>query len=99
MDPITRASRMEQAVERGPFALMDERSIDALGPLERAAAHVEPATALLGAPWDGVLVALVPGAVLAEDATRAAVRSERMALVLYKTELSQARETQMGAIQ
>jgi hypothetical protein len=36
---------------------------------------------------------------LAEDATRAAVRSERMALVLYKTELSQARETQMGAIQ
>jgi hypothetical protein len=36
---------------------------------------------------------------LAEDATRGALRSERMALVLYKTELSQARERQLGAIQ
>lgn len=35
----------------------------------------------------------------AEDATRAALRSSGMALTLYKTELSQAREAELGAIQ
>jgi hypothetical protein len=36
---------------------------------------------------------------LAEDSSRTALQSERMALVLYKTELSQARERQLGTIQ
>lgn len=36
---------------------------------------------------------------LAEDATRANLQSGRVALLLYKTELSQAREGQLGAIQ
>jgi hypothetical protein len=36
---------------------------------------------------------------LAEDKTRGAQQSGRMALTLYKTELSQARERQLGAIQ
>lgn len=36
---------------------------------------------------------------LAEDTTRARLHSGRVALVLYKTELSQAREAQMGAVQ
>lgn len=36
---------------------------------------------------------------LAEDATRASLRSGRVALVLYKTELSQSRETEIGTIQ
>ncbi len=36
---------------------------------------------------------------VAEDATRANLQSGRMALVLYKTELSQAREIQIGAVQ
>lgn len=35
----------------------------------------------------------------AEDATRANLQSGRVALLLYKTELSQAREGQLGAIQ
>jgi hypothetical protein len=36
---------------------------------------------------------------VAEDVTRSNLKSGRMALVLYKTELSQAREMQLGAIQ
>lgn len=36
---------------------------------------------------------------LAEDATRANLQSGRVALLLYKTELSQAREGQLGAVQ
>lgn len=36
---------------------------------------------------------------LAEDVTRTKLNSGKMALTLYKTELSQARETQLGAIQ
>jgi len=36
---------------------------------------------------------------IAEDKTRADLQSTRMALVLYKTELSQAREGQLGALQ
>lgn len=35
----------------------------------------------------------------AEDATRAALQSGRMALTLYKSELSQAREAELGKIQ
>ncbi|MEO5727360.1 MAG: hypothetical protein ABI134_04780 [Byssovorax sp.] len=36
---------------------------------------------------------------LAEDATRANLQSGRVALVVYKAELSQAREIQLGAVQ
>jgi hypothetical protein len=36
---------------------------------------------------------------VAEDTARANLKSGRMALLLYKTELSQAREAQLGAIQ
>lgn len=36
---------------------------------------------------------------LAEDATRTALQSGKMALTLYKSELSQAREAQLGTIQ
>jgi hypothetical protein len=36
---------------------------------------------------------------VAEDTTRANLQSGQMALLLYKTELSQAREAQLGAIQ
>jgi len=36
---------------------------------------------------------------VAEDVTRGSLQSGKMALLLYKTELSQVRETQLGAIQ
>lgn len=57
---------------------------------------------------DPVKLALLPGlelelgefhaADVAEDATREGLSSSKMALTLYKTELSQAREAQLGAV-